>query len=379
MLTRRVVEEKAMELGFADIGICDASPFTKHAEILDERRVNYDWAHKLGLDLSAGTDPCAILPGAKSIIVLLYNYFQQRFPPEMENHFGRCYLDDDRLIKEGLSRKIKAFRSFLEVGGIRTKIPFNLPHRVAAARSGLGTFGKNCLFYAHRAVAGGSWTLPIAVVVDAALEVDQPTVEVGCPDWCRNACIIACPTGALQGPRKIDPRRCISYLTYFGEDITPEELREPMGLWVYGCDHCQNVCPRNRAWLARSRSFPINEKVVKMAPDFSLPALLHMDVVYYEARIQPHMFYMPSTELWRWKMNAARAMGNMLDPVYTGDLQKAMTSDSDNRVRKMSAWALGRIGGKMAKKALEKQSRKNDETLGDEVEKALAGKAVQGF
>lgn len=372
MVTRDLIIEKAMALGFADIGICDAAPFADHQKILEERKDDYEWIYKLGLDLSTGTDPGAVLPGAKSIIVLLGHYFDRGFPPEMENHFGRCYLDDDRLTKDGLTRKIKAFRSFLRDAGIETKIPFNLPHRVAAARAGLGTFGKNCLFYADNAVAGGSWTLPVAVVVDAAFEPDSPTIEVGCPDWCKNACLVACPTGALKGPRKIDPQRCISYLTYFGEDITPEALREPMGLWVYGCDHCQNVCPRNRAWLARSRFLPLNEKVVRMAPYFSLPALLHMDVAYYEAHIQPHMFYMPSSDIWRWRMNAARAMGNMLDEAFVPELEKALAADGDERVRNMCAWSLGRIGGQSARNVLEKQARVGEECLSHEIEKALA-------
>ncbi len=372
MLTRSLIIEKAMELGFADIGICDAAPFAEHNKILEERREYYDWIYKLGLDLTAGTDPAEILPGAKSIIVLLGHYFEKGFPPSMENHFGRCYLDDDRLTKDGLTRKIKAFRSFLRDGGIQTKIPFNLPHRVAAARAGLGTFGKNCLFYADRAVAGGSWTLPVAVVVDAAFEPDPPTVSVGCPDWCKNACISACPTGALKGPRKIDPRRCISYLTYFGEGITPVELREPMGLWVYGCDHCQNVCPRNRAWLARSKFFPPNEKALSMAPHFELPRLLHMDAAYYETHIQPHMFYMPTADIWRWRMNAARAMGNTLDDAYIPELEKAMDRDGDERVRQMCAWALGRIGGKAAGSVLEKHAKGKGAAVTQEVHNALA-------
>ncbi len=372
MITRPLIIEKAMALGFADVGICDAAPFTEHQKILEKRKEVYDWIYKLGLDLTVGTDPSEILPGAKSIIVLLGHYFDTGFPASMENHFGRCYLDDDRLTKDGLTRKIKAFRSFLRDGGIQTKVPFNLPHRVAAARAGLGTFGKNCLFYADRAVAGGSWTLPIAVVVDAAFDPDPPTVSVGCPDWCRNACIAACPTGALKGPRKIDPRRCISYLTYFGEDITPVELREPMGLWVYGCDHCQNVCPRNRAWLARSKFLPPNEKVLAMAPHFALPQLLHMDATYYEAHIQPHMFYMPTADIWRWRMNAARAMGNTLDEAYVPELEKAMDRDGDERVRRMCAWALGRIGGKAARKVLEKRGKGKSEAMTQEVQNALA-------
>ena len=110
-------------------------------------------------------------------------------------------------------------------------------------------------------------------------------MEVGCPDWCRNACIAACPTRALEGNSRIDPRKCISYLSYFGEGITPLELREPMGMFVYGCDRCQNVCPRNQPWLAQE--LPINEKVVAKGKYFELSRLLHMDRQYFETYIWP--------------------------------------------------------------------------------------------
>lgn len=167
---------------------------------------------------------------------------------------------------------------------------------------------------------------------------------------CRNACIAACPTRALQGNGRIDPRKCISYLTYFGDGLTPHELREPLGLYVYGCDRCQNVCPRNQAWLARE--LPLNEKVVAKAEAFDLPALLHMDKPYFETRIWPHMFYMSFDDIWRWKMNVARVMGNSRDPVYTNDLVRALQENPDERVRAMAAWALGKIGGEAARSAL---------------------------
>ena len=77
-------------------------------------------------------------------------YFREAYPRHMEGHFGRCYLDDDRVTKDGLSQRIKAFRSFLRDNGIDSKVPFNLPHRVAAARAGMGTFGKNCLYSRYK-------------------------------------------------------------------------------------------------------------------------------------------------------------------------------------------------------------------------------------
>ena len=70
-------------------------------------------------------------------------------------------------------------------------------------------------------------------------------------------------------------------------------------------------------------------------------------------------------------MNAARAMGNMLDAAFVPDLEKALAADGDERVRKMCAWSLGRIGGQAAKKALEKQAKGNDEGLTNEIENAL--------
>jgi epoxyqueuosine reductase len=198
MLSRDAVIAKARELDFADVGFTTAEPFTHQQAILEERREAYAWATARGLDLMAGVDPARVLPGARSIIVLLELYFSQAFPRGMESHFGRCYLDDDRMTKDGLSLRIKAIRAFLKDHGLKVEIPYHLSHRLAAARAGLGDFGKNCLFYSHRVARGGSWVLPIALVVDAEFEPGRPTMEVGCPDWCKNACLTACPTGALH-------------------------------------------------------------------------------------------------------------------------------------------------------------------------------------
>jgi epoxyqueuosine reductase len=184
---------------------------------------------------------------------------------------------------------------------------------------------------------------PIAIAVDREFEPDEPTMGIGCPDWCRNACIAACPTRALKGDGRIDPRLCISYLTYYGEGLTPLKMREPMGMYVYGCDRCQNVCPRNASWIMEVK--PPNPRVAGKAPDFDLTHLLHMDKAYFEQKIWPHMFYMRSNDLWRWQMNAARAMGNSRNPSYIEDLNRALNENPDERVRIMCTWALGRLGG----------------------------------
>ena len=371
MVTKEQVIEAARGFGFGDVGFTSAEPFSAHRECLAERSPDYDWAAAAGLALEEGTDPCTALPGARTVIVLIDEYFREAFPHAMESHFGRCYLDDDRVTRDGLALRIKAFRSFLRVNGVDSKVPFNVPHRVAAARAGLGTFGKNCLFYAGRVALGSSWVTPFTVVVDREFEPDAPTVRMGCPEWCRNACVAACPTRALKGNGVIDPRRCISYLTYFGHGITPRELREPMGLCVYGCDRCQNVCPRNQAWL--SRDLPLNSRVAAKAGDFGLTALLHMDREYFTARIWPHMFYISPDNLWKWKMNVARVMGNTVDPRHIPELRRAYGEEGDERVRGMIAWALGRIGGAAARRALEDILPPGGGSVREEILAALEG------
>jgi epoxyqueuosine reductase len=374
MLTKEDIIAEAGRLGFAAVGFTGAEPFESQKEYLLEHQEQYSWAERDDFSLLAGTDPANILPQAKSIIILLESYFEKSFPSRMERHFGRCYLDDDRVTKGRLALKVKAFRQFLTTNNIASKVPPHLPHRLSAARAGLGTFGNNCVFYARHVARASSFVFPIALVVDVEYPPDEPTVAIGCPDWCRNACVAACPTRALKGGAMIDPRRCISYLTYYGEGLTPRELREPMGMYVYGCDRCQNVCPRNLPWIAEEK--PPNERVAVKATDFELPRLLHMDRTYFEQKIWPHMFYMSAADLWRWKMNAARAMGNSLNPAYVADLIRAFKENSDERVLSMVAWALGRIGGREARGALKQFSPGGTGMVKEEIEKAIEASGV---
>jgi len=369
MLTKQNIIDEARRLKFSDIGFTTAEPFKSQKDYLLTRQEEYGWAEAIGLSLLAGSDPKNILPGAKSIIVVLESYFEEFFPLPMERHFGRCYLDDDRVTKDGLALKIKALRNFLREGGIDSKVPFHLPHRLSAARAGLGTFGKNCFLYANRVAEGSSFVFPIALVIDQEFPADEPSISIGCPDWCRNACVAACPTRALKGDGKIDPRRCISFLTYYGDGLTPLELREPMGLYIYGCDRCQNVCPRNVNQMTKEK--PQNPRVSAKAADFDLGRLLRMDKNYFLEKVWPHMFYMSADDLWRWKMNVARAMGNSRNLVYVADLIREFKENSDERVRSMIAWALGRIGNKDAVDSLRQFYETSGGKIKEEVQQAL--------
>ena len=368
-LSKEEIIEQAHKLGMADIGFTTAEAFASQDEILGSRKESYEWTRAVGMPLFEGTDPKSFLADAKSIIVVVEPYFREAFPPSLVGKFGRVYQDDDRVLRDGFTSRLLDFLNYLNENGIKTAAPFHMPHRLSAARAGLGDFGKNNFFYSNKLARRSSWTVPVPIIVDQEFPPDEPSIEVGCPEWCKNACISACPTRALSAPRKIDPRKCISYLTYFGEDLPPREVREQMGTWVYGCDRCQDVCPRNQPWLAQE--LPVNEKVAAKAEHFSLPNLLHMDAEFFQAKIWPHMFYTSSDQIWRWHMNAARSMGNSLDAVYVPDLIRAFEENRDERVRGMCAWALGRIGGDEARAALEGFLSRSEGRMREEVEQAL--------
>lgn len=369
MLSKTDIVKKARTLGFDDIGFTTAEPFSSQEKVLQERQAEY--AHlNATINLVEGTDPKKVMPEAKSIIVLIDMYLKESFHPRMETHFGRLYIDEDRILQKESIRRLQAFVKFLKEDGIKTRVAGNLPHRASACRAGIGNVGKNCLMYSTTPGSENSWLSPMTVLVDREYDPDESKDEnvFDCPDWCRNACVVSCPTGALRGPRNLDPRICISNLTYMATEITPLELREPMGLWVYGCDRCQNVCPRNEAWRAKARS--VNQRVADKAPRFELTNLLHMDKEYFATEIWPHMFYISPKNLWLWKMNVARVMGNMHDQKYVPDLIRAFNENEDERVKGMIAWALGRIGGGEARAALDSFLEKSDGLVRSEIEHA---------
>lgn len=369
MVAKQDIIDKAKNLGFEDIGFTGAEPFTSQVEFLRNEDAHYGWTGSIGLTLETSTDPAAVLDTARSLIVLLHSYLQSAVPVPLSGNFGRCYLNDDRVTKDGLALKIKAFREFLRDNGINSRLSASMPDKLAAARAGIGTFGKNCLLYASRGASKSSFIIPVVVAVDAEFEPDTPSIKTDCPSWCRNACIAACPTRALLGNGRIDSQRCISYLTYHGAELTPPELREPMGMYIYGCDRCQNVCPRNQARL--SALLPDDEKMHDMALKFSPEKLLRMDKEYFQSYIWPRMFYMSYKTIWKWKMNAARAMGNSMDKKYIPDLISALRCEEDERVRAMAAWSLGKIGGEEPRKALAEYENDSSEMVRLDVRAAL--------
>ncbi len=348
----RQIREYALDIGFDDIGFTSADPFPQLTEALEERRKGYKWVSDGLLQLSNAADPRFVLPSAKSIVVLIYDYHKQAYPPELANSIGKAY--QSRLYpgkKRLFGSRLRLFKDFLQERGMEVGVRPAMPERQAAIRAGVGSFGCNTFVYSP---GRGSYVAIVALAVSGELEPKMLGASSECPDGCRQ-CIDACPTGALYEPYKMDPLRCIAFNTYGtgnfpgAPEVIPVEIREKMGSWIYGCDLCQDACPRNKKRL--EQKLVPDAFLEKRAPKLAPTALLNMDQRYYLEFVQPVLYgYM-----WEKKFlqrNAAIALGNKNDETAVSLLGRAM-KDPEEMVRSYTAWALGRIGGAASKKALE--------------------------
>ena len=208
-----------------------------------------------------------------------------------------------------------------------------------AARAGVGWIGKNtCVIDQQR----GSWML-LGVIV-TSLELPSQLVLPPAADRCGSCtrCIDACPTDALIAPRQMDASRCISYLTIEHKGVIAEGLREPMGRQVFGCDICQDVCPRNRkAPIAQRPEFTARESLVNP----SLGWLGAMEAE--EFRLWFKGSPLERTKLKRIQRNVAIAMGNTADERYVPRL-KQWAGSADEVLADAARWALGKIGNSSA-------------------------------
>jgi epoxyqueuosine reductase len=359
VLLAEEIREYALDLGFDGIGFAAAAPFAGLAQALQEREEGYRWAGE-ALQLNRAADPQNVLPGARSLVALIFDYHKLSFPPAFLGKVGKAYLA--RLYpgkRRIFGSRVRLFKEFLEQKGMAVGVKPSLPDRQAAVRAGLGTFGRNTFVY----VPGrGSFVALTVMAVDASLDGALHEPGSRCPEDC-NRCIEACPTGALYAPFKMNPLRCIAFQTFCAGNVPgcppdiPPEIREKLGTWVYGCDICQDACPRNRKRL--EQKLPPDAYLVEIAPHFALEKLLNMDEQFYRARIQPLLY----GYIWEKKFlqrNAAIALGNSGGEAALPHLAKAL-EDKEPLVRRYSAWAAGRIGGRKGQALLERQLRREDD------------------
>jgi epoxyqueuosine reductase len=241
------IKRHADALGFSATGIArlDRNP---HAAELDRWLADGHAGTMTYLQRQAEKrkDPRAIMPGAKSAVVTLTNYFHGHPGPNREPQVPRVAQyawssDYHDVLGERLEQLAAAIRLLVPGSTTRCYVDAGpVPERELAQLAGLGWIGKNMMLI-HPEI--GSFTFIGVVLTDAALEPDLPFEADRC-GTCRR-CLDACPTHAFVGARDLDARACISYLTIEHRGEFTATQRAQVGGWLFGCDVCQDVCPWN--------------------------------------------------------------------------------------------------------------------------------------
>ena len=377
-----LVKDCALQAGFDLVRITTADDFSSDREAALQRIGDglMDGLPWYTADrVRRGASPQALLPGARSIVCLALNYFPQEVANEEGNagsgergkiaRYARG-KDYHRLMKrrmrkltleleERLGQQFSA-RWYVDDGPTLD--------RAAAARAGLGWFGKNSNVLTPEL---GSWVFLGQIITDLELEPDPP-LKKSCGDCVR--CIEACPTGAIIAPYVIDNSKCISYLTIENRGPIPVELRPQMLDWVFGCDICQEVCPVNR------KEEPTGE------PAFSRRDMAAVDLVEIlglsEQGFRERFGGTPVMRAKRTGLqrNACVALGNLKSIAAVPALARALL-ENEPLVRGHAAWALGEIGGAEAVTFLERADLEEiDGVVRGEIASALkrAGSQTRG-
>jgi len=361
MALTQEVKHLASSLGFCAVGITGADPFTPAAEVAARRTHDglmdgLSWWSEARVQASA--DPRRATPDARSIIALAFPYPAKNHsnaPSPTRGGQGGGAGPRGRIASYALGRdyhevlleRMQPLVEMLRQRGYRAKTYVDhgwMLDRAAAARAGIGWLGKNT----NLLVPGtGSNVLLCEIVTSAELDLDQPLAK-NCGSC--NACMRVCPTGALLAPGVLDNRKCISYWTIEHRGVIPREMRPPIGDWVFGCDLCQEVCPINAAGDAQTPRPSADAFGPLLDGRPALEELLSLDEEAFRARFR-------ESALWRTRhsgllRNACIALGNVADRSSVPALRRAI-QDRDPLVRGHAAWALGRLGGPAAKRALE--------------------------
>lgn len=241
------VKEKAALLGFSYCGIAKAERLDEDAAKLEQ------WLSKgmhgsmqyMENHFELRVDPTKLVPGAKSVITLMMNYFptarQNEHAPKISKYaFGKDYHEVIRDKLKELMELIKEQIGSVNGRGFVDSAP--VLERSWAVKSGLGWVGKNGNLISKQ---NGSFFFIATLICDLELEYDSPFAK----DYCGTCtkCIDACPTDAILPDKVVDGSKCISYFTIELKDaLIDENMKGKFENWMFGCDVCQDVCPWNR-------------------------------------------------------------------------------------------------------------------------------------
>jgi len=360
------LRERAASLGLS-VGVARAvpGPEAEHLRrwLKDDRHGEMAW---LARDPERRADPRKVVDGARSVVSVGMSYSVGPLPePDDDRPRGKIAnyaLADD--YHDVMLARVRSLAEVLNDSSARAYVDTGpVMEKSWAERAGLGWIGKhtNNVSKEH-----GSWWFIGSIVTRSELEESAP-MEDHCGTC--TSCLDACPTGAISAadPGKMDARRCISYLTIELRGPIPRELRPLIGQWVFGCDLCLEVCPWNRF------AIPSAEPQFVPRPELVNPVLEEMLSWTQEdfSRV------MKGSSIKRTKRrgllrNVAVALGNCGDSRVLPALVRCLAEEAEPLVRGHAAWAIGRLGGEQARRALEAAARDEDDFVREEVALALS-------
>ena len=243
----RVIKNIAADMGFDHCGIAKA-----HRLEEDARRLE-NWLNKgmhgtmqyMEDHFDLRIDPSKLVPGARSVITLLFNYFPAQQQPPGVPKISKYALGND--YHEVIRTKLKLFLQKIkeqvgEISGRGFVDSAPVLERSWAQNAGIGWVGKNGNLISKQ---GGSFFFIATLITDLELEYDAPFIKDHCGTCTK--CIDACPTEAILPDKVVDGSKCISYFTIeLKEALIPGSMKGKFDNWMFGCDVCQDVCPWNR-------------------------------------------------------------------------------------------------------------------------------------
>lgn len=241
-----LVKQMAVQYGFDYCGIAKAVPLDEDARRLENwlnKGMNGNM-HYMENYFDLRIDPSRLVPGARSVITLLKNYYPSEIPEQelkiSKYAYGKDYHE---VLRPRLQSMISALQDKIgQFNGRGFVDSAPVLERAWAQKTGLGWIGKNGNLINKQS---GSFYFIATLITDLDLDYDDPMAK----DYCGSCtkCIDACPTEAILPGKVINGSKCISYFTIeLKDEIIPSEMKGKFDNWMFGCDICQDVCPWNR-------------------------------------------------------------------------------------------------------------------------------------
>lgn len=346
---KREIIEYAYQIGIDSIGFTTADPFDE----LKQKLVDY---HAKGYasgfeesDIELRVNPKLSMPTARSIIAIAVGYpnklkgAPKSVRGDRRGMFARASWGQDyhTIMRKRLD-KLGAF--------IQSRVPDVemlsmvdtgvLSDRAVAERAGLGFTGRNG-FVINPDL--GTWTYLGEMLVSIPFEPDDPILD-SCGDC--TICVDRCPTGALVGDGQLNSQKCISFLTQT-KGYLPDEYRYKIGNRLYGCDTCQQVCPKNRGINTEHDDIVLEPEILKPR----LIPLLQMSNKEFKNT------YGHLAGAWRGKKpiqrNAIIALAHFNETSALPELKEVALNDPRPMIRATAYWAIGQIAGEDAREFIE--------------------------